>query len=138
MFSGLTPFDDGAEDCLPMHLNILTKEPDFNFKYFHGQDAAVDFIKQCLVKDYTKRKSATLLLEHSWIRRIKDKVENARELNSVKLNLLKSAARYACPKTKIEQWQLLCLLNLAWLKVSHKDINAASKFFRLMDADHDG
>lgn len=66
LFTGYTPFDLGGE-YTELHMNILTKEPNFQSSKFKGYEFAVDFIRKCLEKDPSKRMDTSMLINHPWI-----------------------------------------------------------------------
>lgn len=73
LLSGLPPFGGGSKD--EIYESILHKKPDFSSAHWNKvSKPCINFITQCLQKDYTLRPNFSELLNHEWI---KSKKENA-------------------------------------------------------------
>lgn len=140
LFMGETPFDDGGEGYINLHLNIIHKEPDFSDPIWQQNPLAKDFVCNCLVKDPEKRTSSAILCEHPYMQEVIAQRESfkSEDLTACQQNLLKSLARYSSPNCTLDAWQTLCFLNLVWLNISHSSIQIASRVFRTIDSDKNG
>lgn len=96
MFVGESPFDnyDGS-DFIPLHLNILYKEPDYAKPALISNPKAITFIKRCLTKNPAERPNALELLEDPFVHQgVKlaedsDDQENQAEWDAYENNLKK-------------------------------------------------
>ena len=129
MLCGEPAFNGGSNNDI--FNKIINEELKFpKEKWNQISPDAIDFIKQCMVKNPEKRTSASKAINHPWFSNILAKVHNEEYLNNGILNNLKN---FSTPE-KFKRMVLKFLTNM----VSEKELKQLKQAFYAMDLDHSG
>ena len=128
MLTGKQPFDGRRQE---IYQNILKGNFKMNFDDIENiSDGARLLLKEMLVFDYNKRKSAEELLNHPWFDLLNDEKVNKREMKRVAKNMEKFHF-----KNKLQEAFFMYLINTL---VAKDECEELIEIFENMDTNKDG
>ena len=130
LLSGMPPFVGQSKDRI--YASIQHSQPAFTKEVWKQVSPnAIDFIKKCLNKDYTKRPEVSELLNHSWI---KEMVQEKTVSNNLQLEVGANLANF----TKTSTFQSGVISFIANMQTKSTELEDLRDLFKKLDSSKDG